>query len=151
MKRGILSARWLLLMTAFATVAQAQGTYDFQPELDARVSKILHHDELRFKDLNKNGKLDVYEDWRAPVDNRVVDLLSQMTLQEKAGMLMISTLNAEARGTLSDQAVRYVEDEKMTRFIFRNTVTATPAPPSANRFRGVEVSPNPMCWMRPVD
>jgi beta-glucosidase len=34
-------------------------------------------------DLNKNGRLDLYEDSRAPIDRRVEDLLSRMTLEEK--------------------------------------------------------------------
>src|SRR3712207_9159680 len=41
-----------------------------------------------------NGKLDPYENWRLPVDVRVADLVRQMTLAEKAGMLLINTLNA---------------------------------------------------------
>lgn len=36
-----------------------------------------------FKDLNRNGALDIYEDVRQPVEARVNDLLSQMTLEEK--------------------------------------------------------------------
>src|SRR3954468_518483 len=35
-------------------------------------------------DFNKNGKMDVYEDPSKPVDQRVNDLLSQMTLEEKS-------------------------------------------------------------------
>ena len=34
-------------------------------------------------DFNKNGRMDVYEDPSAPVDARIEDLLSQMTLEEK--------------------------------------------------------------------
>lgn len=34
-------------------------------------------------DFNKNGKMDVYEDSSAPVEERVKDLLSQMNLEEK--------------------------------------------------------------------
>jgi len=34
-------------------------------------------------DLNKNGRMDVYENSRAPIDRRVEDLLSQMNLEEK--------------------------------------------------------------------
>ncbi|KAF0237217.1 MAG: hypothetical protein FD181_2141 [Prolixibacteraceae bacterium] len=30
-----------------------------------------------FKDLNKNGDLDIYEDWRKPVDERAKDRWSQ--------------------------------------------------------------------------
>jgi beta-glucosidase len=137
----IISFCTFVLMAAFSTCTIAQGTYEFQPVLDSRIVEVLHHEGLQFKDLNKNGKMDVYEDWRQPIDKRVADLLSQMTLQEKAGMLLINTLNAEARGTLSDQAIQYVEDEKMTRFIFRNTVTATPTAPTTGFRRGVRVTP----------
>ena len=52
---------------------EAQGTYPSQPMLDARVVDILHLDGLQFKDMNKNGKVDVYEDWRQPVDQRVAN------------------------------------------------------------------------------
>src|SRR5229473_1842087 len=34
-------------------------------------------------DLNKNGRMDVYEDPHADIDKRIDDLLSQMTLEEK--------------------------------------------------------------------
>ena len=39
------------------------------------------------RDLNRNGRLDVYEDPTAPFDQRVDDLLSQMTLEEKTGQM----------------------------------------------------------------
>jgi beta-glucosidase len=35
-------------------------------------------------DFNKNGRMDIYEDPSKPVDQRVNDLLSQMTLEEKS-------------------------------------------------------------------
>lgn len=42
-----------------------------------------------YRDLNKNGKLDVYEDKNADIEARIDDLLSQMNLEEKAGSLFI--------------------------------------------------------------
>ena len=42
-----------------------------------------------FRDLNKNGKLDVYENSEASIENRVEDLISQMTIEEKAGSLFL--------------------------------------------------------------
>ena len=42
---------------------------------------------IAFRNLNKNGRLDPYEDSRRPIDERVEDLLSQMTLEEKAGLM----------------------------------------------------------------
>ena len=44
-------------------------------------------ENFSFRDLNKNGKLDVYEDSRQPIPLRVEDLLSQMTLEEKVGQM----------------------------------------------------------------
>src|SRR5438093_3376924 len=38
---------------------------------------------LRFRDFNRNGKLDVYEDYRKPIEQRAQDLLSKMTMKEK--------------------------------------------------------------------
>ena len=40
-----------------------------------------------FRDLNKNGRLDPYEDPRQPIEVRVEDLLGQMSLAEKAGLM----------------------------------------------------------------
>jgi beta-glucosidase len=59
-----------------------------------------------------------------------------MTAEEKAGMLLINTLNAEPGGRLSDRGVRLIEGEKMSRFIFRNTVTPNPEPPAAGGRQG---------------
>jgi beta-glucosidase len=53
-----------------------------------------------FRDLNKNGRLDVYEDPTRPVHERVEDLLSQMTLEEKTGLMFQPMINARKRGGL---------------------------------------------------
>ncbi len=58
-----------------------------QVRLEARTKEVIEVDGLYFKDLNGNGTLDVYEDWRQDVDARVDDLLSQMTLDEEIGLL----------------------------------------------------------------
>jgi len=61
-----------------------------QPVLGTRFVKILDVAGLKFKDLNKNGKLDGYEDWRLTASERSKDLLSKMSLEEKVGFLLIS-------------------------------------------------------------
>lgn len=66
------SFRFLAMPLAFiAFNLYGQGTYKFQPDLDARAAGILHEQNVKFKDLNKNGKPDIYEDWRQPVENRI--------------------------------------------------------------------------------
>jgi beta-glucosidase len=44
-------------------------------------------DEFTFRDLNRNGKLDIYEDTGKSIDERADDLLSLMTPDEKLNML----------------------------------------------------------------
>ena len=69
-----------------------------QPVLGTKNGKLIKSGNLEFKDLNKNGKLDKYEDWRLPVDTRVKDLVAQMTLEEKAGFMLISTTRMAGDG-----------------------------------------------------
>ncbi len=52
--------------------------------------KILNIDGWAFKDLNKNGKLDPYEDWRLPVSKRAEDLASKMSMEQIAGLMLYS-------------------------------------------------------------
>ncbi len=62
--------------------------------------KILAVNGLAFKDLNKNGKLDKYEDWRLSADERAKDLASQMSIEQIAGLMLYSRHQAipAARG-----------------------------------------------------
>lgn len=46
-------------------------------------------------DFNKNGKMDVYEDPKQPIEKRVEDLLSQMTVEEKS--CQVTTLYGAGR------------------------------------------------------
>lgn len=52
--------------------------------------KLLTIDGLAFKDLNKNGKLDKYEDWRLPVDVRAKDLAAKMSVEQIGGLMLYS-------------------------------------------------------------
>jgi beta-glucosidase len=56
-----------------------------------------------FRDLNKNGKLDPYEDKRQPMEVRINDLLSQMNLEEKAGTMFITIINMKKDGSISEK------------------------------------------------
>lgn len=67
-----------------------------QPKLEVRKKKLIEVDGLKFKDLNGNGKLDPYEDWRLSPKERAENLVSLMTLDEKIGMMLI---NSRKNGT----------------------------------------------------
>jgi beta-glucosidase len=55
---------------------------------------LLHVDGQEFRDLDHDGVLSPYEDWRRPVVERVDDLLSRLTIQEKIGCLLHGTAAA---------------------------------------------------------
>ena len=52
--------------------------------------KIIMKEGLPFKDLNKNGIVDIYEDWRVNVNERAEDLVSRMTIAQMAGLMLYS-------------------------------------------------------------
>ncbi len=52
--------------------------------------KLLTVDRYAFIDLNQNGQLDGYEDWRLTVDERDRDLASKMTIEQIAGLMLNS-------------------------------------------------------------
>ena len=56
-----------------------------------------------FRDLNKNGVLDVYEDVTAAIEDRVDDLVSQMTIEEKAGSMFITMIGFRGNGEPIDE------------------------------------------------
>ncbi len=72
---------------AYSVIPADETTGQIELSYMAETTKIIEADGLKFKDLNKNGSLDVYEDWRKPVEDRVADILSQMTIEEEAGLL----------------------------------------------------------------
>ena len=74
-----------------------------QPVIGARTARVLRVSGLLFKDLNKNGQLDPYEDWRLPAETRARDLVSRMTIEEKAGLMVGPSLNPAPSGGISDQ------------------------------------------------
>ncbi|RBY74399.1 glycoside hydrolase family 3 protein [Geodermatophilus sp. TF02-6] len=96
-----------------------------QPRLGARVKPTLEVDGLTFRDLDGDGELAPYEDWRLPARERTADLASRMTLEEKAGLMLIDTLNARFGGEMATYARDYLDDQYMRRFIFRNQVVPT--------------------------
>ena len=63
-----------------------------QPELVARVKEIIEVDGYQFKDLNANGELDPYEDWRLTPEERAEDLLGRMDATQKAAQMVHLTL-----------------------------------------------------------
>lgn len=123
-------------ITIILTFACSQkGTFT-QPDLGSRSVRILKKGGYNFKDLNKNKKLDKYEDWRLPVEQRVSDLLSKMTLEEKVGFMIISQINMTQtnEGFTSDLVE---EDAVSTSNLFTGEKLAEPEVNASGTTKGI--------------
>lgn len=60
--------------------------------------RLLTFKRLAFKDLNKDGQLDAFEDWRLPVDIRAKDLASRLSVEQIAGLMLYSSHQAIPSG-----------------------------------------------------
>ena len=69
--------------------------------------KILTADRKAFKDLNKNGQLDRYEDWRLSADDRAKDLASKLSVEQIAGLMLYSRHQAIPSGSRGFMAGTY--------------------------------------------
>jgi beta-glucosidase len=101
-----MNKKYLLLIAILPTIVSAQTKYTESKNGDVVTVvntggqklgysassgvKVLTVDGLAFKDLNKNGKLDKYEDWRLPVDVRAKDLAGKMSVEQIAGLMLYS-------------------------------------------------------------
>jgi beta-glucosidase len=93
-----------LLVAVFATTdARKRSATSQNPSRLGAKAPTLVTDGFTFRDLNKNGRLDVYEDHRRPIEERVEDLLSQMTLEEKAGMMFHTMIGMNKDGSLAEE------------------------------------------------
>jgi beta-glucosidase len=98
--------------------------------VEARVKPIIGIGQLEFRDLNGNGQLDVYEDWRKPVERRVADLLSRMSLEEKAGLMQITSFSATTAGG-------FINDRHIAHLILRDGVAGRELALRNNRFQQI--------------
>src|SRR5947208_2169056 len=78
----------LILLAALLT------SFNFSLPAQQPQKQNIYHDG--WIDLNKNGRMDVYENPKAPIEKRIDDLLSQMTLDEKT--CQTATLYGVGRG-----------------------------------------------------
>ncbi len=109
--------------------------------------KIITSKGFAFKDLNKNGVLDKYEDWRLTADERAADLASKLSIEQIAGLMLYSAHQAiPAGGTrfgaatyngksfkesgaesyeLSDQQIRFLVEDNLRHVLI--TTVESPA------------------------
>ena len=106
----------------YTIVSQTRG-----PELgyneDSGV-RILNIDGFAFKDLDKDGELDVYEDWRKPVAERAKDLASKMPIERICGLMLYSSAVDAMTAELTPKQTGYLRDDYIRHMLVRNIADA---------------------------
>jgi beta-glucosidase len=118
-----------------------------QPFLGYKTVQLLNLEGFQFKDLNKNGKLDKYEDWRLSNDTRAKDLLTKMSVEDKVGFMLISTsrlksersaqLNVETDNAIKPSSDVNEEDQVSSTNIFNRKPLAVPMMTSVGATKGI--------------
>jgi beta-glucosidase len=107
-----------------------------QPVLSTRGVPLIRVDGLTFRDLNRNGRLDVYEDWRLPAPVRTAALVAAMRLEEKAGVMMHGNLALTAAGQPDLAAMRaLVLERHVNTFVSRQQGDAGQLAAAHNRLQ----------------
>ena len=74
---------------------------------------LLHDKGFAFKDLNRNGVLDVYEDWRRPAAERARDLAAQLSIEEIAGLMLYSAHQAVPTPDITDRQKKFLQEDNL--------------------------------------
>lgn len=126
-KRGI-SLLGAAAMTAsmLTGISFAEGETYTQLTLNPHSKSVLEVDGYQFIDLNANGKLDVYEDWRQDAETRAADLVSQMTVREKIAQMQHPTYLPRADGKIAPYLKDYCSEYGIGMLLIRelNSVEA---------------------------
>jgi len=91
---------------------------------------ILEKNGYAFKDLNRNGSLDVYEDWRKPAIERARDLASQLSIEEIAGLMLYSAHQAVPTADITEAQRKFLAEDNLRHVL----VTTVASPEVAARW-----------------
>lgn len=116
--------------TTFTVVENPAGapTLSYSPDsgvelLTEQIDGVDH----AFKDMNGNGELDVWEDWREDAQTRAAALSEELSIEQIAGLMLFSSHERSPADGLTDAQKEYLEDSHL-----RNVLNAGPNDVDAN-------------------
>ena len=109
----------------YRLVTQRRG-----PELGVSSAPLIHAGGRVFKDLNRNGRLDVYEDWRQPALKRAQDLAAQLDIEQIAGLMLYSGHQGVPADTITARQRVFLEQDNLRAVL----VTSVASPEVAARW-----------------
>ncbi|MDR1512457.1 MAG: hypothetical protein LBS56_03085, partial [Propionibacteriaceae bacterium] len=126
-------------VTAFTVVSNPNGGRELSYGADAPF-KLLDVEEggytYAFKDMNGNGELDVWEDWRKPHAERAADLAPQLTTEQVAGMMLFSPSEYAPQDGLSDAQRQYLDGDHVRLILSSGNNKAEDNVPWSNEVQG---------------
>ena len=109
----------------YRLVTQRRG-----PELGVSSAPLIQAGGRVFKDLNRNGRLDVYEDWRQPALKRAQDLAAQLDIEQIAGLMLYSGHQGVPADTITARQRVFLEQDNLRAVL----VTSVASPEVAARW-----------------
>lgn len=123
--------------TPSSTITEAHR----QPVIKAASDAVVHQQGYAFKDLNHNGTLEPYEDWRLSPDARARDLVQRMSVEQKIGLMMHSTAPYTPAGAHAgynlDKLKPLIEAQHINHFISRLSIDPAAMVQSYNRLQAI--------------
>ena len=100
------------------------------PTLGYTTAPILSVRGHAFKDLNRNGELDPYENWRRPALERAVDLAGRLSVEEIAGLMLYSAHQPVPAPELTPAQRKFLQEDNLRHVL----VTTVESPEVAARW-----------------
>ena len=91
---------------------------------------ILEQSRYAFKDLNRNGAIDPYEDWRKPATERARNLAAQLSIEEIAGLMLYSAHQPVPAPELTEAQQKFLQEDNLRAVL----VTTVESPEVAARW-----------------
>ena len=100
------------------------------PDLGHVSAPLIQDGRKVFKDLNGNGALDPYEDWRLPARDRAQDLAARLSIDEIAGLMLYSGHQGVPADTITARQRKFLEEDNLRAVL----VTSVASPEVAARW-----------------
>ena len=98
---------------------------------------LLEIDGFIFKDLNRNGRLDRYEDWRKESGERAEDLADRMTIDQIAGLMLYSSHVAVNDAVPTEKLLSMVKDDNIRHILVTKVKNARTAAQWHNNLQAI--------------
>lgn len=79
---------------------------------------------LLFKDLDRNGELTPYEDWRLSPSKRSRDLASRLSIEQICGLMVYSSAQQVKTADLSEKQKSFLENDCVRHILVAETASA---------------------------